>query len=230
MAAVRETKWFRTHSDTWRQMEFLRRTDPKTYDQRHKATAAQIRDLAGASGATLSGKQLSALAHNAMNFGWNESQLRDVMAGYVRYRKGTDILVGEAGKVQEQIQSLARQYGVTSIKGNEMLGWVQSVLRGDRTIEEYQNIAQLTARRMWTAYADDIDKGVTPMQIAAPLINSMAQVLEVNPENLDLYDPTIRRAMQYINPQSGKPQPIELWKFETDLRKDSRWLKTNNAR
>ncbi len=67
------------------------------------------------------------------------------------------------------------------------------------------------------------------MDIAQPYIESMGRLLEVNPQDIDLNDPKIRQALSARN-KDGQVGPKTVWEFENDLRKDPRWMQTNNAR
>lgn len=60
-------------------------------------------------------------------------------------------------------------------------------------------------------------------QIYSPYKNTMAEVLEINPEQISLNDPTLRSAI------SDKGE-TNLYDFQRALRKDSRWQYTQKAR
>jgi hypothetical protein len=56
----------------------------------------------------------------------------------------------------------------------------------------------------------------------------MSQILEINPEAINVNDQTIKKALLNITPE-GQPSVKPLWQFEQDLRKDERWRYTKNA-
>lgn len=68
-----------------------------------------------------------------------------------------------------------------------------------------------------------LNQGYDLDQIYAPYKNTMASVLELNPEQIDLNDPTLRSAI------SDKGE-TNLYDFQRMLRKDSRWQYTQGAR
>jgi hypothetical protein len=70
---------------------------------------------------------------------------------------------------------------------------------------------------------------MTVAEIANPYIRSMATLLELNDADIDLFDPTIRAALTGRT-QDGTPAVKPIWQFENEVRSDSRWLNTNNAR
>ena len=58
----------------------------------------------------------------------------------------------------------------------------------------------------------------------------MSQVLEVNPEQVDVLDPTIQRGLTKKDPKTNAASAMTLWEYEEFLKNDDRWLQTNNAR
>jgi len=68
-----------------------------------------------------------------------------------------------------------------------------------------------------------LNQGYDLDQVYAPYKNVMANVLELNPEQISLNDPTLRGAI------SDKGE-TNLYDFQRMLRKDSRWQYTQNAR
>jgi len=76
---------------------------------------------------------------------------------------------------------------------------------------------------------DQIANGMSVRDAASPYLSGMSSILEVNPESVDLFDPTIRKALTSTD-ANGKSVLTPLWQFESQLKKDPRWLQTNNAR
>ena len=66
-------------------------------------------------------------------------------------------------------------------------------------------------------------QGIDLDTVYSPYKNLMASILELNPESIDLKDPTLRSAF-------GPDKEIPIYDFEKNLRKDYRWQYTNNAR
>ena len=56
----------------------------------------------------------------------------------------------------------------------------------------------------------------------------MASILEIDPNAVNLNDPTITKALTGVNDQ-GAPTLMPLWQFERDLKKDERYKYTKNA-
>ena len=68
-----------------------------------------------------------------------------------------------------------------------------------------------------------LEQGVNLNTIYSPYRNLMATILELNPESIDLKDPTLRLAF-------GPDKETTIYDFEKTLRKDYRWQYTDNAK
>jgi hypothetical protein len=68
-----------------------------------------------------------------------------------------------------------------------------------------------------------LGQGIDLDTIYSPYRNLMASVLELNPESIDLKDPTLRSAI-------GPDKEMPIYDFEKNLRKDFRWQYTDNAK
>lgn len=228
VASLRSTKWFRSHSESWRQSEVLRKTDPGTYKQRMSQLQAKVGDMATALGADVSSSSIARIASNAMWFGWDDAMLRNTLSNYIDQMGNSGHYGGEAGKAEDELRQYAWDMGI-KMSDTSLKGWLRNVVGQNQTVDDYKAYIQGQAQSSFTSIADQIKAGQTVRQVAEPYMQQMAQTLEMNANDLDLFDPTIRKALQTSGPD-GKPQMKTLWQFDEDLRKDQRWLSTNNAR
>jgi len=68
-----------------------------------------------------------------------------------------------------------------------------------------------------------LSQGIDLDTVYSPYKNVMASILELNPESIDLKDPTLRSAI-------GPDKEMPIYDFEKLLRKDYRWQYTDNAK
>ncbi len=68
-----------------------------------------------------------------------------------------------------------------------------------------------------------LSQGIDLDTVYSPYRNLMASILELNPESIDLKDPTLRSAI-------GPDKEMPIYDFEKALRKDYRWQYTDNAK
>ena len=224
IAELRSTAWFKKHSEAYRNAIVLQKTDPATWKQRVDQTVAQINDLAGQMGAPLAASTAGQIARNALSFGWNDAQIKNVLAGAIKGRN--NMFRGEAGANAEHLRGIAEANGV---KLGDITAWVRNIASGTKTVHDYDEWIRSQAAGAFPAYADQIHAGMNMSDLAEPYRQQMAQTLELNPQDIDLFEPTMRKALQATDPATGKITAQPLWQFEQSLKKDQRWLKTNNA-
>lgn len=220
------TDWYKNHSSTTRAAIAGKADDPATYRAKLNQTRAAVRDAAVSLGAQLTDDQLTKISTNALNFGWNPAQIRDTLAGAVKMgAEGT--YGGQAAADADQLRALARANGV-KLGDKTLQSWITRLAAGE-SIDGFESYVREMAASAFPQFAERLQAGQNLEDIADPYRQQMAQTLELNPAEIDLFDPTIRKAMQATDPD-GKPMTQPLWKFEQDLKKDTRWRRTNGAR
>ena len=174
-------------------------------------------------GISLSDAQAKNLAAQSIQQGWDAATLNEEVARKGRVAGTT----GEAAKAIDDLREYANAYG---IKYND--DWyanaTKAVLEGRESLETFQNTIRDIAKSRYGGFATQIDAGLTTKQAASPYIQSMASILELDPNAVNLDDPTIAKALTGVNEQ-GTPTVMPLWQFERELKKDSRWRYTKNA-
>lgn len=224
-AKLRATNWYKTTSETARNAQVLKSTDPKTYT----ANVAQVRSrmtiLASEYGAQITQSALSKLAESAYQFGWDDNQIRQRMASYIKFSKGT--MQGAAGQWEREWRSYADDMGL-SYSNKQLASWAKTVASGNATVEDVKARIAQAAQAAFPHLKDRIQAGETIATIAEPYRQSMSTLLEINPEAVTMKDPTIRKALA-AKGADGKVTTATLYDFEIGLRNDKRWLKTNNA-
>ena len=239
VAEVRNTNWFKHHSDTYRQNQVLMRTDPTTYAQRFSQNRATIAAMAASMGVVWSSTALNNVVSNYMNFGYNDAQLKEILGRYVNFSHGS--MVGQAGDLEDQLRQYATQMGVR-VSDNWLLTSIRNISSGASTIQAAKDGLMNYAVTAFPSWEKQIRAGQTMEDIASPYKESMARILELSPNQISVFDPTIRKALMSNDtttkagtgqPNSGAstatPQAVPIWQFEQQLRQDPRWLKTDNA-
>lgn len=127
-----------------------------------------------------------------------------------------------ASLTAQSIQATIRANGLT-LPQDQIDAWTKAVQNGtklDVVLNQIRNIASV-------GMPDNVKKmlaeGTDLSTIYSPYRNAMAAVLELNPNSIELNDPTLRSAIT----QTGE---MPVYDFQRALRKDPRWQYTNNAR
>jgi len=225
-AELRNTDWWKQNSDTMRQAQQEKAIDPATYGAKVEAAKVQIQQLAAEIGAVIPPGKLGKFAEQAIQTGLDEALLRNLLGGYVTFtEKGT--LKGQAGMLERQMKEYAYEQGV-SLDKQTIKNQAQLVARGLATQDDFKNQMVAQASSAYPAYAEQLKGGQTMRQIAAPYIQQMADDLEIVDTSIGLSDPLIKRALNGLN-KDGKPTGMQLTDFQSTLRSDPRWRKTNKA-
>lgn len=232
-AAVRNTKFYKSNAESWRNTEILRLTDPKTYNQQIGSVRDELVAQAEAMGATLTGKALTSAVNQVYRLGLGgeqgvrSTQVTKLLSNYIVTSNG--VLGGAAGTAQQELKALARANGV-SYNDNWYTTAAKNVVGGTRAAQDYESDIRAQAASAFPVYAEQIKAGQNMADIASPYVQRMSALLEINSGDIDLFDNQIREALSGIDSSTGKAKAKSLWQFENDLRKDDRWQYTNNAR
>ena len=157
--------------------------------------------------------------------------IRDKTAGFI----AKDValaeeatIYGEASKTMNDLRSWAQSNGVT-LTDNSIRQYTQQVIKGDRTADDIKaDLRRTYVAGSYPAWADRINAGEDIADIAEPYRNTMANLLEVQDQDITLTDNTLRSALQGVG-ADGKPAIVPIYEFEKKVRKDPRWQYTNNA-
>ena len=142
---------------------------------------------------------------------------------------------GQALQNYQTLQSIAKANGFgikdilpgisTSMTGGDIeTAVLQKLALGEIDINRVAQDARILAAQGQPQYVRNLlNQGYDLENIYAPYKNQMAAVLEVNPDQINLNDPTLRSAIT----DKGDMNLID---FKRELRQDSRWQYTQSAR
>ena len=232
VAQLRNTKWFKSNSAAVRNAILQESSDPATFAASLAQMNSTVRDTYGSmfGDDAMDEKQMARWAKMAVRMGWSQAELVDKITASVDYQKmlKQDALGGSAAEVKAQLDSLSSNYGV-KLGDQWKAKQLASVMSGDETMASVQTKVQEMAMREYKAFADRIAGGETVTEIADPYVSRYAELLELNPNAVGVNDDLIQRAMKQTGPD-GKAASMDLYAFEKEVRKDTRWQYTKNAR
>jgi len=178
-----------------------------------------------AAGAELTDVEINALAQEAYDKGLDRE--RNSFNAFLdsKFKFGAKGAKGKAGEQLADLQKVAAANGLDLQKafGTQLPTWLASINKGE-SIETYKKqIRDVAKIGMPQNIASLLDNGVDLDAIYSPYKNVMASVLEINPESITLSDPVLRSAI------TGEKE-LPIYEFQRQLRKDSRWQYTNQAK
>lgn len=226
-AEIRDTAWWKKTSDTKRQAELLKSTDPATYRAQLEAATVQVKQLAAEMGAAIPEGKFSKIAKQVIESGMDENQLRYAIGGYIDFtKKGT--LRGEAAMHEYTMKQFAYANGV-KLSDSAIKKQAQLVSRKLATVQDFQDQVRQMAVSTFPAYQKQIEAGVNVSDIASPYMQMMSDELEIPYQQIDVMNPQIKSALNSLD-KDGKPAGMNLYDFQQQLRSDPRWKQTGQAR
>jgi hypothetical protein len=153
--------------------------------------------------------------------GLDEEQfLTDIIVKKPEYKQLKENKVLETKAILEKT---AKANGLSLNAFDNVDNWVQRINQGE-SIDTFKQLIRNVAKNGLPDNAKKlIDDGIDLETIYSPYKNTMATVLEINPNTISLNDPTLRGAI-------GPDKEMSIYDFQRSLRKDPRWQYTNNAR
>lgn len=233
-AHLKNTKWWRTQPDPLRKYLLMKYGDPATWRQKTLEANFAVNQIAVAVGMknqlnskNQASKLLQKAVYNKLALDWSDARLKSWFAAQVGIDNGANSSVGgEVGEVFNQLHELAYMNGLryTDWYGRE----ARNVVAGKSTIQAAEGKIRREAAAKYGAFAEQIRAGQNVLDLAQPYIASVAQILELPATDIDLFNKYVSKAMSAKPGKDGSQYP--LWQFETELRSDPLWRKTNNAR
>lgn len=133
---------------------------------------------------------------------------------------------GAARQTIDELASYADSMGLNynkSVFAKDM----QSLMKGERSPEDILNSYRESSMQLYSGFAERLQQNpkLTMKDLAAPYVNTMASLLEVDPGTLSLTNPTLQGA---LSTSDGKTKPIS--EFIKDVKNMDAWKFTNNAK
>jgi hypothetical protein len=229
-AAVQSSNWYRNNSEPAR-LAFARKAIGGADWADLQAIARQtVQQTATNLGVVLTPEQLDGYTQRYVYEGWDAADRKPLMTKALSEDiKFTDkgSLKGLAGNLQDTLKKIAVDNGLR-LSDSYYKSAAVSVASGLQTKEDWERDVRDQAASLWPSYSEKIKAGVDVASLASGYVNTMAQTLEINPQDINLNDPYIREALGNFD-DKGNPAPLGLWDFEKKLRADPRWMNTKQA-
>jgi len=225
--AIQQSHWYRSSNAATRELVALSYSDPAEYRTRVAQASAQVAQIARQMGVPLNAGQLAVISHEFLTLGWTTATLQADIARQYNLKAQPQ---GQAAGIYQQLTQLYGDYGVPYNFATVQYR-TQQILAGRQTIDTYKQNAINAAKSLYPGVAGQIDQGITVRQIADPYINAQANLLEIDPQSINIgADAGIKRALQGTPNATGVKVATPLWQYEQQVRSDPRWQFTNNSR
>lgn len=218
-AELHKTNWWKTTTASVRQWDTASALDPATYQGYVDQQATVIQQEALNLGIRLSDERLQKLASDSLRFGWNQQTITNSL-GMVALEGGaagtTQLREGFYG---QSIRQVANQYGVT-LADQTFNQFVDKIAVGEETIDSFQDYALTIAKSLYPSLAEQFDAGRTFDQVTSNYKQIAANILERDPNSINMTDPSWVQAVTYQpDPKTGEQRMMNMAEWGDYLRK-----------
>lgn len=201
--------------------------DPATQHQAVINGMGTIGARATQLGSTVHGLALHDLTVNALRNGWSQQQIDQALtAGGLDTtgKQPSAALTTLAGLKQKSAEYLV------PLSDQALNQWVAKISAGQVQADDFDAYLKDQAKILRPWMAKQIDAGVTPQQYADPYRQYAAQLLEKNPDSIDLMnDPKYSLALDNVDPKTGERGPMSFSAWQQYLRSTSDYKQTSQA-
>lgn len=159
---------------------------------------------------------------------WLSDQIKASLAAAKPMAAGLGIKEGPTGQAFTNFKNFAYKNGIM-LSDEAANDYANKVTAGTLDENAVYNTLRESAASAFPQLADKISAGIDLKTLADPYIQSMSNILEIPYSGIDLFDPKIRGALSFTQPD-GKVGTKSIYDFEKELRQDPRWQYTNNAK
>ncbi len=225
---VADSNWYKSTSASQREWITKQITDPASAERELTVGSDKIRNLSTTLGLsmpdidTARGLFLRQHLDNLDEAGLRAHLFRVLSPGQDNN--------GALGRMVNDMFRMAADYGYTSPDlSGEILesARAQMANSGEADTTGWQSKMIGYASAFYAPFKDEIRGGKTVAELSKPVTDRVAQLLEMNPANVGVTDPLIRKAMTEWSPEG---RAYSLREIEDATRRDSRWKSTDNAK
>lgn len=196
-ASLMASQWYRRWSDSTRAWSELSNRDPAEAAKRIADKARKMQQTANQQGISISQARLNQMATASLTFGWDDLTEQQAVAAEWSYKPGDT--TGGAATLEVRVKQMADEYGVT-LSDAQIGDFIGGTMSGKYTEDNVADFLRDTARSKYPGLQQYLDVGMTVKQVAAPYLQSYANILEIAPETVSVNDPYVQRALQGQNP------------------------------
>jgi len=226
LEALYKTSYYRNTSSTVKQREQQKLNQPQVYaDSVAKYKIAARKRLVN-TGIRIDTATFDSIVNQAYSTGLDDNQLDQALATSGKITGFGGEILGDT----TSLKTFASTYGVGTLLNESY--WNQKskdLFSGTVTFEDIQQEVKILAASAYPAYADGFERGQSLDSQASNLRQSMATLLERDPDSIGYDDPIMKKLVNYQDPVTKKPARAPQYIVDQIIKSDKSWEFTNNA-
>jgi peptidoglycan hydrolase-like protein with peptidoglycan-binding domain len=224
-AEISKTEWYRTTAAATRLWDDEMARDPAQAMWRWNQRTVVISNTARQMGLDLSDTDAQWLAGRVLREGWSDEQLNRWFGQMVRERGR--VSGGSIAQTQSDLKGMARSY-MSMMSDKDALEFATRITEGTLSVDGVRSMLRDQAKNRFSWMSDQIDAGLTPSDLFRSTRNVVADVLEMDPEQIDLND---QRWSALTSPvlDNGSTRSMNYHEAQQWARARPEWRLTNNA-
>jgi peptidoglycan hydrolase-like protein with peptidoglycan-binding domain len=225
LSKVKETNWFKSNSDDARAWEIKKKTDPGAAGAQLAKNKNELKTMATRMGVELSEADADRMAEDYAKNNWQPMHIQQAIAGHAVYKPDFG---GDIGAYETQIKATARDY-LMPISDEDAWKMAQKKAKGELTDEGVSQNFKEQAIGLLPSLKKYIDEGQVPRQLLAGHIQDIANLLEIEPDQVDFASNS--KFVNVISHVDEKGQPRIMTRGETSkyIKGLDEYYQTTNA-
>lgn len=220
-----KTQWWQTTSNATRLWDQKFAQDNATamleWDQR----TVTISNLMSQMGFSLPENDVKWISGRVIREGWSDDQLKRYLGQLAR---SGGVGPGQVTEQAAQLKSLGKNY-MRSLSDSEANEYAIRIAEGSLTRDAVESMLRNEAKGRFTWLTEQIDAGLSPMDLFGSLRGAVAKELEVDPANIDFTDMRWSGLTNPVTGEDGKFRSMNFYEAQRWARQQTEWQYTDNA-
>ena len=225
LATLKNTNYWKTTQDSSRKWDTLKKTDPAQATALIENVKSKLRMGASRMGVELSDERLNWMAEESQKMGWDDVKFQAALAAEAVYKPDFG---GDIGAYETQAKALARSY-LMPLADEAAFNLAKKWAGGEIDEQNVTEMFKVQAKGLIPAFADQIEAGLIPRDLLSGQLNATAQLLEIDPETIDIVNDQRFNPIISSRDATGKPGVMTLSETQKHVKSLDDYWKTGNA-
>lgn len=227
--AVYSTQWWQTTAPTMRLWDNKKAQDPAAANAEINQKTVEITNSLARYGiGGIGDTDMRWLAEKMLREGFTDDQTLAFYAGLAR-DGSHPVTEGKITEEEAKIRATSRNY-MTNMDDKTVRDWALRIVQGSASSDAVESHLRGEAQNRFYWLKDQISGGLTPDQLFASTRQSVAQMLEIDPETINFNDPKWSELVSPVVDKDTKAtRSMNFTEAQKWARSQTEWRRTGNA-